>query len=54
MRRLKVYSPDEITMFEIEQLITDGYRFDIVDGLSSEDYDKVEVLVDGEASLHSV
>lgn len=52
MRRLKIYDPDEITMFEIEQLITEGYRFDIVDGLEKEDYDRVEVLRDGETVIH--
>lgn len=39
--RLKVFNPEEITIFEIEELITKGYRFDIVDGLEPEEYDKV-------------
>lgn len=44
-QRLKIYNPNDISMFEIEYLINKGYRFDLVDGLADEEYDKVEVLL---------
>lgn len=42
--KLKIYNPEKISMVEIELLIDKGYRFDICDGLSEEEYDEVEVL----------
>lgn len=43
-RKLKIYSPEKISMIEIEALIDRGYRFDIYDGLDEDEYDDVEVF----------
>lgn len=51
-RRLRIYNPELITMYEIEELITEGYRFDIRDGLEEEDYDDLEEIGnDGEDAI---
>lgn len=50
MDKLSVFNPNEISVYDIERLIDNGTRFDIVDGLESDEYDSLEegvIVTDG-------
>lgn len=53
MARLKVFDPDCVSIYDIEMLINNGIRFDIISGLEPEEYDELEDFkTNGETILY--
>jgi len=51
--KLKVFDPDQISIYDIQLLIDEGTRFDILSGLDPEEYDELEDMkADGETILY--
>ena len=45
MEIVRVFNPDNISVYDIDRLISYGYVFDIIAGLDEDEYDDIEQVI---------